>query len=151
MVDDPMAQADRAFHAENAQREAMWNGANPIDSARKYEHEICQSQTRRQAGRYAIDPAEMMRLKDQLLILTPGLGLPPILADKMPPYFKNAAMAGRYGPDPLFPPLNRVTINRRFWGQTTRRFIRENVPEHLANMPNHINGQIAYVERYRTW
>ena len=90
-------------------------------------------------------------MKEQVLVLTPGLGLPPLLADKLLPYWENPAMAGRFGPDPLFPPLDRVTIQRRFWGKTTRRFIRQPVPKRLADRPNHINGEIAYVQGYKTW
>lgn len=150
-VNDPMAQADRAYKAESQWQEAMWQGKDPIEAARQYHHELSQSQQQRQAGRYAIDPAELMRLKNQVLVLTPGLGLPPLLADKLLPYWENPAMAGRYGPDPLFPPLDRVTIQRRFWGKTTRQFIRQSVPGHLADLPNHINGEIAYVEGYKTW
>ncbi len=150
-IDDPMVQADRAHRAESVWHEAMWQGKNPMEAARTYQHERSQSTQQRQTGRYAIDPAELMRMKEQVLVLTPGLGLPPLLADKLLPYWENPAMAGRFAPDPLFPPLDRVTIRRRFWGKTTRRFIRQSVPEHLTDHPNHINGEIAYVQGYKTW
>ncbi|MEC9360091.1 MAG: hypothetical protein VX836_19740, partial [Pseudomonadota bacterium] len=39
----------------------------------------------------------------------------------------------------------------RLWGKTQRRFIRKPVPSHLAHLPNHITGEIAYVQGYRTW
>lgn len=150
-VEIPMAQADRAFRAQSATWQAYWQDMDMMEAERNYEHEVMQSQQHGKKSRYAIDPAELMRLKNEVLILTPGMGLQPILADKLLPYWENPAMAGRYGPDPLFPPLNRVIISRRFWGKTTRRFIREDVPAHLAHLPNHINGEIAYVKGYRTW
>lgn len=150
-ADSPSHQADRAFRAQSAAWDGAWNDMDLLDAARTFEHEDMQSRQQRQAGRYAIDPAELMRLKDEVLILTPGKGLQPILAHKLPPYWENPAMAGRYGPDPLFPPLDRVRIQRRFWGKTMRRFVRQTVPQHLAHLPNHINGEIAYVEGYRTW
>jgi type IV secretion system protein VirD4 len=151
-VDDPMAQADRAYKADSAIYSALWHGQDLIDAARTYEHESMQSAQRRQMGRDVLTPSELMRLKDKVLILTPGLGLPPILAEKMPNYWENPAMVGRYGPDPLFPPLDRVVVPRRhFWNKGERPFIREAVPEHLADMPNHSNGQIAYVKGYKTW
>jgi len=150
-VDIPMAQLDRAFRAQSATWQSYWQDMDMMEGVRNYEHETMQSQQHGKKSRYAIDPAELMRLKNEVLILTPGMGLQPILADKLLPYWENSAMAGRYGPDPLFPPLDRVIIHRWFWGKTTRRFIREDVPAHLAHLPNHINGEIAYVQGHRTW
>lgn len=151
-VDDPMAQADRAYKADSAVYEALWHGQDLLDAARTFDHETAQSTQRRKMGRDVLTPSELMRLKNEVLVLTPGLGLPPILANKMPNYWRNPAMVGRYGPDPLFPPLDRVSVPRRFiWQSKTRPFIREDVPQHLAHLPNHINGQIAYVKGYKTW
>jgi type IV secretory pathway TraG/TraD family ATPase VirD4 len=95
-MNDPVAQAERAYQAETARYNALWQGGNPLDAERVYQHQHAQSERRRQTGRYAIDPAEIMRLNQQVLIFTPGVGLPPILANKLPPYWKNPAMAGRY-------------------------------------------------------
>ena len=150
-VDTPFSQLDCAYRAENALWNAYWQDQDLFDALRTYEHESAQSLEQRQVGRYAIEPSELMRLTDPILVLSPGKGLQPILAHKLLPYWKHPMMAGRYGPDPLFPPVDRVSIRRRFFGQTTRKFIRTAVPEHLAHMPNHSNGQIAYVEGYRTW
>ena len=150
-MDDPMAQAERAYLAESARQNALWRGGNPLDAEREFQHQQAQSGRRRQTGRYAIDPAEIMRLNQQVLIFTPGAGVLPILANKLPPYWKNPAMAGRYGPDPLFPPLDSVMVQHRFWGARQKRFIREPVPQDLAHWPNHINGEIAYVKGYKTW
>lgn len=150
-MNDPVAQAERAYQAETARYNALWQGGNPLDAERVFQHQHAQSERRRQTGRYAIDPAEIMRLNQQVLIFTPGAGLPPVLANKLPSYWKNPAMAGRYGPDPLFPPLDRVMVQHPFWGATNKRFIRKPVPAKLAHWPNHINGEIAYVEGYKTW
>ncbi len=152
LVDDPMAQSDRVFKAEKAWRDSLMHGSDMMEAAERFEHEHHQSSQGRYNQRYVIDPAELMRLKNEVVILSPGSGAPPLLAQKLPNYWENPAMAGRYAPDPLFPPLDRVNIKRKhFWGSKTRRFIRTEVPAHLADMPNHINGEIAYVEGYRTW
>lgn len=150
-VDMRMEQADRAFKADITARNALWQDGDMFAAFASYEHELRQSQQQRRTGRYAIDPAELMRLKDQMLILTPGSGLQPVLAQKLPMYFDSAAMAGRFGPDPLFPPLDRVRIRRPLVGRTTRRFIRRPVPKRFAHWPNHVNGEIAYVQGYRTY
>ncbi len=149
-IDNPMAQTDRAHRADQATWEALWGERDLLDAELTYTHEVLQSQQQSQIGRYVIDPAELMRLKDNMLVLSPGQGLPPLLADKLPRYWENPMMAGRFGPDPLFPPMDRVTVQGR-WFKRTRRFVRQAVPEHLADWPNHINGQIAYVQGYRTW
>ncbi|MET1255261.1 type IV secretory system conjugative DNA transfer family protein [Aliikangiella maris] len=152
LVDDPMAQADREFMAEKAWRDAMLRGEDVLEASESYHHQHTQSHQGRYTGRYLIDPAEIMRLKNEVIILSPGAGLPPILAQKLPNYWQNPAMAGRYAPDPLFPPLDSIKIKRKyFWGSKTRKFIRMQVPEKFAHWPNHVNGEIAYVQGYRTW
>lgn len=149
-VDDPMAQGNHRLRAEQARLGVLFDGMDPLKAGHVSAHEHAQSQQRRKSGRYALDPAEILRLKNEVLVVSPGSGLPPLLADKLPAYWTNPAMAGRYGPDPLFPPLDRVSVQGRFF-KRTRRFIREDVPEHLAHWPNHANGRIAYVQGYRTW
>lgn len=150
-IDNPMEQADRWFKAESMMKKVLLEGEDPLEAAKIYQHELSQSYQQRQMGRYAIDPAELMRLKNEVVILAPGLGLKPIVAQKLPPYWQNPAMAGRYAPDPLHPPLDRVTIQRKYLGSTSRRFIRMPVPKHLADMPNHISGEIFYVQGFKTW
>ncbi|ODS23046.1 hypothetical protein AB835_10870 [Candidatus Endobugula sertula] len=150
-VNDPMKQAEQASKALIAMQHATWEGGNPIVAAETYDFHMSQSRQQQQAGRYLIDPAELMRLKQQVLILTPSLGLPPLLADKLPPYWENPMMAGRFAPDPLFPPLNRVTIRKANGRTAKRRVIRKKVPRHLAHLPNHSAGYIAYVDGYKTW
>ena len=149
-LDDPMAQGNHRLRSEQARLAALLEGADPLKAAHIAGHEGAQSGQRRKSGRYALDPAEILGLKDEVLVISPGSGLPPVLANKLPAYWTNPAMAGRYGPDPLFPPLDRLGVQGRFF-QRTRRFIREDVPRHLAHWPNHANGQVAYVQGYRTW
>ena len=150
-IDDPVMQAAHRFRSKQAQLDALFSGADPLQAGDLRDHEHLQSQRQRKVGRYAIDPAEILRLKNEVLVISPGSGLPPILANKLPDYWTNPCMAGKYGPDPLFPPLDRVTTQGHFF-KRTRRFIRETVPEHLAHWPNHSsNGQIAYVQGYKTW
>lgn len=150
-IDDPMAQGGHAFKADTAMADAMLEGGDPLAELYHQHHAKDQSSKQRKSGRYLIDPAEMMRQKETALVISPGSGTPPALAQKLPRYWLNPAMAGRYGPDPLFPPLDRVSLRRRFRGQTTRPFIREAVPERFASMPNHMSGEAAYVKGYRTW
>ena len=149
-LNDPMAQAERAYNSMKAQLDVVYEGADPLQAALEEQHEKAQSTQQRKVGRYAIDPAEVMKLSDKVLVLSPGTGPPPVVADKLPPYYLNRAMNGRWGPDPLFPPLDRVKLTGRFFDRK-RRFITEDVPEHLSHWPQHNNGQISYVEGYKTW
>lgn len=149
-VDDAMAQAEHLHKSHQDWVDALLHGGDPVAAAHKQIHESRQSEQQRKIGRYAIDAAEILSLKDQVLVVSPGSGIAPILAQKLPAYWTNSAMGGRYGPDPLFPPLDRVVTQGRFFNRT-RRFIREQVPEHMASWPNHSNGQIAYVQGYKTW
>jgi hypothetical protein len=149
-VNRHMAQAEHAHRAELAYWDALWNGKDVFEAEHVYRHELEQSRRQEQAGRYVIDPAELMRLKEQVLILSPGMGIRPLLASKLPRYWENPAMVGKYGSDPLFPPVDRVVVPGR-WRQKTLPFIRCHVPDYLADWPNHINGEIAYVKGFPTW
>ncbi len=149
-VQEP-AQQDRAFKAAQAAHDGLLGRVDPITAAHISNHERSQSMVGRKVGRDVLDLAEIMRLKNEIIVFAPGSGVPVALAQKLPPYWMNPAMAGRYGPDPLFPPLDSVTLRRRFWGSSKRKFIRKKVPAKLAHWPNHINGEVAYVKGYRTW
>ena len=148
---DPVRQADRRHHAREAMRNALWNGADIMNSAHQYHHEVQQSERGYLKGRALLSPAELLNLNRKFaVVLVPGLGLPPFLATKLPNYWQNPMMAGRYGPDPLFPPIDRVSIKRGLFSKS-RRFIRCDAPAHLRDRPAHINGQVAYVEGFRTF
>ena len=93
-IDDPMAQGNHRLRAEQARLSALFDGTDPLKAAHLAAHERAQSLQRRKSGRYALDPAEILRLKDEVLVVSPGSGLPPLLANKLPAYWTNPAMAG---------------------------------------------------------
>jgi type IV secretion system protein VirD4 len=146
-----MVQADRAFKANKAALNYYLGGGDPYSEAATEAHEAAQSWRQKKAGRDLLDPAEILRLKEQLLVIAPGSGVHPVLADKLPPYWLHPAMVGRFAPDPLFPPMDRVTIRHHFWGKRTRKFITQPVPDKLAHWPNHQNGTVSYVQGYKTF
>lgn len=151
LLDDPMAQSDRKFKAQKTWRDSLIKGGDVMEAAERYEHERQQSREGRYIQRDAIDPAEVMRLTNEVVILSPGTGAPPLVANKLPNYWENPAMAGRYAPDPLFPPMDRVVTKNKFMGSRTRKVIREAVPDHLADWPNHSNGEIIYIDGFKTF
>lgn len=150
---DPSAQAAHIYQAEKSWRDGLLSGADIRQMMHEVGHEMEQSGRGTKTGRDAIDPAEALRLpKDKVLILAPGMGVQPIIADKLPDYWLNPMMAGRFAPDPLHPPTDRVTVSNRWRIRRTRRFIKQPCPSHLARMPQHRNtGQIHFVEGYRPW
>lgn len=149
LIDDPIEQAERAFHA----KEALWRGfRNPFSAWRRSRHELRQSVMQRKTSRQVRDPSEIMRTSITEQILFPvGLGLPPFLADKLPSYWTNPGLAGRYGPDPLFPPTDRVRLTMPNGRTVQKRFITEAAPNRLAHMPNVSDGSVTYVQGFRTW
>jgi type IV secretion system protein VirD4 len=151
-VDDPLTQADRAFRARAAWQDMLVRGADPLEALARMRHEMQQSRQQKKMRRHVLDPAEILSLgANKLIVLCRGLGIPPLLCDKLPDYWTNPALAGMYGPDPLFPPLDRVTIRTRFGRTATRRMMRQPPPKHLAQLPNVSTGEITFVEGYRTW
>lgn len=150
LKDDPLMQADRTNQANKTMLEALYNGHDPLSAHASHQHEKNQSAQQGKAGRYVVDPSEVMRASDKVFVLSPGTGGHSFMADKMPLYINHPSTAGCFAPDPLFPPLDRVVTQGQFL-KRSRRFIREEVPSHLAHLPNHINGEIAYVKGFKTW
>ena len=56
--------------------------------------------------------------------------------------------AGSFLPNPFHPPLDRVSIPRR-WGGGTARIITEPVTRKYAQFPQHDAGTWSYVQGYR--
>lgn len=148
---DPERVAHHQFEAGERMRDAFWFQKNPITAIRRARHEKAMMHEHRHIGRAAMDAAEAQRMStDKQLVFAPGLGIPPLLADKLPPYWLNPAMAGKYAPDPLYPPIDRVRIAGRF-GARTRKFMSVAVPAHLSDWPNVAHGELNYVDGYKTW
>lgn len=150
-VNRHMAQANHASQASAARWNALWSGDDIFNAEERAAYEAMQSRQPELSGRFAADPAELMRLDNHIIVLSPGMGLRPLLANKLPQYWTNPAMIGRYGPDPLFCKDCHIPISAKWYQSKTRKFIREPAPDHLADWPNHSDITIAYVKGCRTW
>jgi type IV secretion system protein VirD4 len=90
-------------------------------------------------------PDEVLNMpSDKQFIFTDGLP-GPIYADRKP-YYEQAFMAGRFHPNPFYPPLDRVRIKTRF-GHAWKRVVTAPVPPEYANYPQYRNHPYSYVEK----
>lgn len=135
------AQAARIVHG-------LMEGGDPFAAGVGMAQSLHAAQHRQKQSRALLTPDEALNLPEgeQILFLS-GLGLPPIRARKGP-YFKQAAMAGGYLPNPFHPPMDRVPIAGR-WRSSWGRVVRESVPADLAHWPQHQSGEWSYISGHR--
>lgn len=142
--DDPRQQAEAA-HQRNTQVTDYLHGGDPIEAARNYHHYSEVAGYHSTVRRPLITADEIMAMpRDEMIVILPGH--PPIRANRIP-YFENPDLAGRYGPNPYHPPMNRVLVQGR-WRSQTLSVRKIPVPRHLAHFPQYQNATTLQIEGY---
>ncbi len=135
-VDEQRLEAAR--HAKRKAVQSIFTGQDPFKAALEAQHQA------RMGDLPALKQRALMT-QDEVLGLPPGKqiiyadGLAhPILADRIP-YYELPFMAGRYHPNPYFPPEDRVRIMASR-GPQWRPVITEPVPRAFAHYPQYQDG-----------
>ncbi|MBP5856256.1 type IV secretory system conjugative DNA transfer family protein [Marivibrio halodurans] len=129
---------ERALHAKRKAAQSIFQGGNPFKAAMELHHHA------RMADLPVLKSRPLMT-SDEVLGLPPGKqiifvdGLAhPILADRFA-YYDLPFMAGRYHPNPYFPPADKVRVMTPR-GPAWRRVITEPVPKRFAHYPQYRDG-----------
>lgn len=145
--DDTLRQSE----AKKAKRQAAMNifsGGDPITALQSMRHFAYGEKHRTKQARSLMTPDEILAMpEDRQICFISGRSLWPILGHKYP-YFSRHEFAGRFLPNPFHPPLDHMTIPRR-WGSTTARIINEPVPDQFSDFPQYDAGTWSYVEGFR--
>ncbi|MEQ8602859.1 MAG: type IV secretory system conjugative DNA transfer family protein [Marivibrio sp.] len=132
---------ERALHAQHAKRKAAmaaFNGADPFAAAMEARHQAQLAGVPALKERALMSPDEILGLPPgKQIIFADGLAHP-ILADRYP-YYEMPSMAGRYHPNPFFPPVDRVQVMTSR-GPAWRRVVTEPVPRAFTHYPQYRNG-----------
>jgi type IV secretion system protein VirD4 len=135
--EDEMRSA-RAAHAKRQAMVSMMNGGDPLQAAvqiRNAKAELAMPSVQKRALR---TPDEILRMEaDKQFIFTDNVPKP-IYADRRP-YYEQRFMAGRYHPNPYYPPADKVRV-KTFWGRKWWRVVEEPVPSEFAHYPQYENG-----------
>ena len=141
----------RQSQARQAKRQAAMNvlcGNDPLSAAQSYRHYAFEEMHRTKQARALMTPDEILAMpEDRQICFVSGKSLGPILGHKYP-YYTRPEFAGRFLPNPFHPPLDRVTIPRR-WGRGKARVVTEPVPQKFAHLPQYDSGVWSYVKGFR--
>lgn len=144
LYDDQLAQ-ERAHHARNEAMRALLSGGDPLQAGLSMAHQSYEAvhQNKQQREVRTID--EIMNMPSNKAYLFHEDVEYPIEIDRVP-YMDRRDLKGLFHPNPMHPPLDRVTVQTR-WGKRTRRVITEPVPQRFAHFPQYRAGLWSRVER----
>lgn len=132
-----------AHHAKQQMAQTMMRGGNPFQSASNLAHQVRLATIPKTISRSVRTPDEILGMPDnKMVVFADGLSNP-IYADRKA-YYDQPQMAGRYHPNPFFPPDTHVQVmtNR---GPQWRPVITEPVPQALAHYPQYKDGYWSYI------
>ena len=112
-----------------------------------YAQQTRASVDRKKMQRPLMSPDEVLGMPEHRQILfVSGINCPPVAAWRGA-YFAARELAGRFHPNPLHPPLDRVRVPTRF-GSRRAWVITEPVPDRFADFPQYQSGLWSYIEGY---
>ncbi|WP_177198369.1 type IV secretory system conjugative DNA transfer family protein [Novosphingobium sp. CF614] len=146
--DDGLRQAQSDLAYQQAVQ-SLLAGGDPVQAAISIAHHSDASVHRASQPRELLKPEEALtRPPNRQVIFADGL-LHPIDAEKSA-YFDQPFMAGRFHPNPFYPPLDRVRVRTRV-GHAWLRVIREPVPPEFAHYPQYADGMWNRIEKGKWW
>ncbi|WP_438729235.1 type IV secretory system conjugative DNA transfer family protein [Parasphingorhabdus sp. DH2-15] len=142
--DDNLRQHQAMLARERAISDMM-NGGDPISAGQQYAHYEYAAQHRSKQKRALMDPAEVLGLPDDKMIIKADGLAHCILADRKP-YYEQRWMAGTYHPNPYHPPADNVRVKTLF-GHKWLDVRTGPVPSRYAHYPQYESGTWSYVEK----
>jgi len=137
LYEDEM-RSEQSRHAKQQAMQAILNGADPLEAMENFEHATQQAHVPLKRGRALMDPNEILGLSGKQQIMWAD-GVPhPILGERER-YYEQRFMAGRYHPNPYYPPADRVRVKTMF-GHGWKKVVREPVPGEFAHYPQYRDG-----------
>ncbi len=130
-------------HAKANAALSLLNGGDPIQATLNLRHQARLGRLYTQKERPLISPDEVLGLpSDKQIIFTDGLAHP-TLADRIP-YYRLPSLAGRYHPNPYFPPDDKVEVMTKR-GPRWRPVVTEPVPRKFTHYPQYRDGTWSYI------
>lgn len=134
---------ERALHEKRRAAQALFQSGDPFKAAIEMRHHARMAEIPARKQRPLKSPDEVRGLPPgKQIIFADGLAHP-ILADRLA-YYEMPFMAGRYHPNPYFPPETRVQIMTPR-GPVWRPVVTEPVPQRFAHYPQYQDGTWSYI------
>jgi type IV secretion system protein VirD4 len=136
---------EAARHARASAAQRIFGGRNPFAAAAELVHQARLARIPNVVGRPLRTPSEILGMPgDKMVIFADGVSSP-IWADRIA-YYDHPSMAGRYHPNPFFPPDDAVRVRTRSGGYQWRPVITEPVPPRFAHYPQYSqSGTWSYI------
>lgn len=148
LYDDELAQG-RARRSANAALNRMFEGDGSLSPMIDFAHHSREARMQTKQMRLLRTPAEILHMPPDKQIIHAD-GLPhPIYADRKH-YTEQRFMAGRFHPNPFYPPLDRVRV-KTWLGHATLRVIEEPVALEFADFPQFGGGTWSRIEKRKWW
>lgn len=129
---------EAARHARMKMAQIVMQGGNPFQAAIELSHHARLAEIPHVKGRPLRSTDELLGLPgNKMVVFADGLAHP-ILADRIP-YYEHPSMAGRYHPNPFFPPETHVQVATKR-GPQWWPVITERVPQRFAHYPQYKDG-----------
>ena len=142
--DEDIKQDEAGVHRQDMMQ-ALLGGSDPLMMGRRLAHYRMAETHRMKLRRPLRTPDEVLNApEDQAFIFTDGVRYP-IIAERRN-YYDERMCAGRYHPNPFYPPADKVRVMTRF-GRRWRRVVRAPVPERFAHYPQYADGFWSRIKR----
>ena len=122
---------------------ALFTGGNPLQAGLELAHHRRMAATPSLKERRLLTPDELLGLPDDRMILFADGLSHPVHATRRA-YYDLPQMAGRYHPNPFFPPESHVQVMTKR-GRVWRPVIHAPVPERFAHYPQYADGLWSYI------
>ncbi|MEM8653399.1 MAG: type IV secretory system conjugative DNA transfer family protein [Pseudomonadota bacterium] len=142
---DDTFQQERSRHARQQALREMLNGGDPIEAGLRAKHHTKQQAHRVSKSRRLMTPDEIINMADNKALLFAD-GLPgPAMVTRVP-YWDLRWMAGRYHPNPYYPPSERVRC-KGLIGHHWRNVVERPVEPEFSHLPQYRNGIRSRIEK----
>ncbi|MDF1722140.1 MAG: type IV secretory system conjugative DNA transfer family protein [Minwuia sp.] len=135
---------EAARHARAAAVQRIMGGSNPFAAAADIAHQARLARIPNVVGRALRTTSEILGMPDNKMVVMADGVSHPIWADRYP-YYDLPQMAGRYHPNPYFPPGDAVRVRTRSGGHAWRPVITAPVPPRFAHYPQYRDGTWSYI------
>ncbi|ALG91165.1 MULTISPECIES: type IV secretory system conjugative DNA transfer family protein [Actibacterium] len=145
--DDGLRQA-QARQAKQQAAMSVLGGGDPIAAMQNMKLQAFAETHRTKQARSLMTPDEILAMpEDRQILFVSGKSLSPILGHKYA-YYSRREFAARFLPNPYHPPLDCVSIPRR-WGPSRAKVVKEPVPRKFADFPQYDSGTWSFVKGYQ--
>ena len=122
---------------------SLFTGGNPLQAGLELAHHRRMAATPSIKERRLLTPDELLGLpEDKMILYADGLSHPVYATRRA--YYDLPDMAGRYHPNPFFPPDSHVRVMSAR-GPAWRPVIHEPVPHQFAHYPQYVDGHWSYI------